>query len=88
MTYSVIYKTSVIKYLGKIDPQMSLRIMRWIEENLAGCKDPRSMGKALHGNRAGTWRYRVGEYRVIAEIKDTELIITVIEVGPRKNIYK
>jgi len=45
------------------------------------------MGKALHGNRAGTWRYRVGEYRVLAEIKDKELIITVIEVGSRKNIY-
>jgi len=61
--------------------------MSWIEENLAGCKDPRRIGKALHGDRAGTWRYRVGEYRVIAEIKDKELIITVIGIGSRKNIY-
>ncbi|MCL2607408.1 MAG: type II toxin-antitoxin system RelE/ParE family toxin [Methanomassiliicoccaceae archaeon] len=58
-----------------MDPHISLRIMSWIEENLAGCEDPISMGKALHGTHAGTWRYRIGDYRVIAEIKDKELII-------------
>ncbi|MCL2607192.1 MAG: type II toxin-antitoxin system mRNA interferase toxin, RelE/StbE family [Methanomassiliicoccaceae archaeon] len=43
--------------------------------------------RALRGKYAGTWRYRIGEYRVIAEIKDKELIIIVIDIGSRKNIY-
>jgi len=53
--------------------------MTWIEKNLAGCEDPRRIGKALNGKYAGAWRYRIGEYRVIAEIRDKELVITVID---------
>ena len=88
MTYNVIIERSALKYLGKLDPAVRERIMFWIKENLEGCKDPRSIGKALSGKYAGAWRYSIGEYRVIAEIKDKELIVIVIDVGPRKNIYR
>jgi len=88
MTYKVIIERSALKYLGKLDPAVRKRIMLWIKENLEGCEDPRSIGKALSGKFEGAWRYRIGEYRVIAEIRDKELIIIVIEIGPRKNIYK
>jgi len=87
MSYDVIYNKSVQKYLEKMDTQVSLRITTWIEKNLAGCEDPRSVGKALRGKYTGAWRYRIGEYRVIVDIKDKELIIIVIDIGSRKNIY-
>ncbi|MCL2712796.1 MAG: type II toxin-antitoxin system RelE/ParE family toxin [Methanomassiliicoccaceae archaeon] len=88
MTYNVTIERSVLKYLGKLEPAVRERIMLWIKENLEGCKDPRSTGKAMHGKYEGAWRYRIGEYRVIAEIRDKELIVIVIDIGPRKNIYK
>ena len=87
MTYRVAFKKSALKYLENLDPHTSERIMSWIKENLAGCEDPRRIGKSLSGRHAGKWRYRVGEYRIIAEIRDKELIIAVVDVGPRKNVY-
>jgi mRNA interferase RelE/StbE len=50
--------------------------------------NPRLSGKALQGDLKGLWRYRVGNYRLIAQIKDNELIILVIEIGHRKEVYK
>jgi mRNA interferase RelE/StbE len=50
--------------------------------------NPRLTGKALQGDLKGLWRYRVGDYRLIAQIKDAELLILVIELGHRKGIYK
>lgn len=62
--------------------------MGWIEKNLVGCPDPRVHGKPLSSNRAGEWRYRVGDYRIIADIKDQELIILVIAIGHRRDVYE
>jgi mRNA interferase RelE/StbE len=71
-----------------MDKQISERITDWIEKNLNGCNDPRKYGKALAGNLKGLWRYRIGDYRIIAEIQDDKLIIDIIETGPRKKIYE
>ena len=63
-------------------------IYAWIDKNLQGCTDPRQHGKALTANRVGQWRYRIGDYRLICEIKDSEIIILVLEVGHRREIYE
>ena len=60
----------------------------WIEKNLEGTSDPRKRGKGLSPDKKGIWRYRVGNYRIHANIRDDELIILVIEFGHRKDIYK
>ncbi|WP_083505612.1 type II toxin-antitoxin system RelE family toxin [Gemelliphila asaccharolytica] len=59
-----------------------------MDKNLQNCINPREKGKALSYNRIGQWRYRIGNYRLICEIKDKELIILALEFGHRKNIYK
>ncbi len=64
------------------------RINGWLRKNLEGCENPRAHGKALTGNRSGYWRYRIGDYRVIADIQDDKILILVIEVGHRKKIYE
>lgn len=86
--YTVRFLPSVEKELKKYDKYTRRILLEWIEKNLQNCEDPRIHGKALSANRVGQWRYRVGDYRIIAVIEDNELIILVIAIGHRSNIYK
>ena len=88
MQYRVELTDRVIKQLKKLDKHMSALIIGWIEKNLDGCENPRMHGKGLTANRTGQWRYRIGNYRLICEIKDEEVLILVLEVGHRREIYK
>lgn len=87
MQYRVELTDRVIKQLKKLDKHTSALIIGWIEKNLDGCENPRVHGKGLTANRTGQWRYRIGNYRLICEIKDEEVIILVLEVGHRREIY-
>ena len=87
MQYRLELTDRVIKQLKKLDKHMSALIIGWIEKNLDGCENPRVHGKGLTANRTGQWRYRIGNYRLICEIKDEEVLILVLEVGHRREIY-
>lgn len=86
--YRVDYTPKAIKNLRKLDKYTRKLIYSWIDKNLANCENPRVHGKALVENRVGQWRYRVGDYRLICEIKDEEVVVLVVEIGHRKNIYE
>lgn len=86
--YSVEYSSAASKALLKMDRSVSRMIYAWVNKNLVGTSDARAHGKALAGNLAGLWRYRVGNYRLIAEIRDDRLIILMLEVGHRSEIYQ
>ena len=88
MKYSVSYMPRVIKVLEKMDKFTRRIIIGWIDKNLVNCEDPRIHGKPLTANRVGQWRYRVGDYRIIAEIRDNELIILLIGIGHRREVYE
>ncbi len=88
MKYTVDYDKKAYKQLRKMDTSESEKIYDWIDENLEGCENPRAYGKPLKGNRKGYWRYRVGDYRIIADIQDNKVLILVTEVGHRREIYK
>ena len=87
MTYKVEYTEQAIKELKKIDKHTQFFILAWIEKNLVDCENPRQHGKGLTANRSGQWRYRVGDYRIIAEIEDDKVIILVLTVGHRREVY-
>ena len=87
MKYSVEYLPQAVKTLEKMDKYTKRILIEWIEKNLVGCSDPRTHGKALTANRVGQWRYRVGDYRIIAKIQDGRLIILIIAIGHRREIY-
>ena len=87
MKYQVEYLPQVYKTLEKMDKYTQRIIIEWIEKNLVDCENPRIHGKPLAANRAGQWRYRIGDYRIIAKIEDNKLIILVIAIGHRRNIY-
>lgn len=84
----VSFTESALKSIKKFDKYTQRIILEWVEKNLEGCSDPRTQGKLLTANKKGQWRYRVGDYRIIAEIQDQKLIILVITIGHRRDIYK
>lgn len=86
--YRVEWALRAQKQMKKMDPTTAGLILRWVHKNLDGCDDPRRHGKSLTANRAGQWRYRIGDYRLIAEIEDTKIVILILEVGHRKEIYE
>lgn len=88
MKYEVLYTKKAIKQLAKIDVNQKNIILAWIEKNLVGVDNPKIHGKALKGNLKDYWRYRVGDYRIIAEINNDEIQIVVIEIGHRKDVYE
>jgi mRNA interferase RelE/StbE len=88
MKYSVEYTKVAVKQLKKMDKKIAAFILSYIEEKLLDCDNPRVFGKALQGNLNNKWRYRVGDYRILAKIEDEKVVITVVEVGHRKDIYK
>ena len=87
MKYEVNYTAQVLKTLEKMDKFTKRILVDWIEKNLVGCENPRIHGKPLSSNRVGQWRYRVGDYRIIAKIEDDKLIILVITIGHRREVY-
>ena len=88
MTYRVEYTKAAVKQFKKMDRQIAALILSYIEEKLVDCDTPRAYGKALQGSLNDKWRYRVGDYRILAKIEDTKVIIIVVEVGHRKDIYR
>lgn len=87
MKYKVVFTKLAKKQLKKLDKHIAALIIGWIEKNLQDCENPRIHGKSLIANKAGQWRYRIGEYRLICDILDNEITILVLEVGHRKSIY-
>jgi mRNA interferase RelE/StbE len=77
------------KELGKLDRQVALRITRFLRERVAVLKNPRSIGEALTGSTLGSyWKYRVGDYRIIAEIQDAKICVQVVRIGNRREVYR
>jgi mRNA interferase RelE/StbE len=79
---------SAEKSLSKLDRTAAKRITTFLRERIASADDPKSSGKALAGQLAGLWRYRVGDYRLICEIEDGRLLILVVTIGHRSDIYR
>jgi mRNA interferase RelE/StbE len=76
-----------LKELKKLDKSTQKEILAYLDKRIAGKADPRRFGKALHANLAGIWRYRVGDHRILCQIRDGELLVLVISVGHRRNVY-
>jgi mRNA interferase RelE/StbE len=74
------------KRLRKLDRQVAKRLVAVIEE-IAALDDPRQRGKALTGRFAGLWRYRVGDWRIIARFEYDQLIIIVVDTPHRSEAY-
>ncbi len=89
MAWRVELDPAAVRDLGKLDQQASRRILAFLHGCVATLEDPRSIGEALKGSRQGEfWKYRVGDYRIIARIEDDALCILVVSVGGRDKVYR
>ena len=87
MTYRIETTARFDREFRKLDRYTQRMLKAWIEKHLIGCEDPRAFGKGLAANRSGQWRYRVGDYRIIAEIEDDRIVILFLSVGHRREVY-
>ena len=77
------------KQFGDLDGQIRKRIAKFLFERVAKLDDPRAVGQALKGSELGEfWKYRVGDYRIIAAIEDGALRVLVVKIGNRKEVYR
>lgn len=89
MAWIIKYTETAQRQLKKLDKSIALRVLDFMDERVATLADPRSHGKNLVGPKIGSyWRYRVGDVRVICDIQDQQLLILVIEMGHRKEVYR
>jgi mRNA interferase RelE/StbE len=75
--------------LDNVDRQHANRILKFLHERVSKLEDPRAIGKALKGSKFGEyWNYRVGDYRIISKIQDDRLLILVVRIGHRREVYR
>ena len=89
MAWKVELSLQADRELSKLDPKHARRILKFVFERVASSDDPRSIGQALHGSCLGEfWKYRVGDYRLISKIEDDRLLVLVLRIGHRREIYR
>jgi mRNA interferase RelE/StbE len=88
LAWQIEFTPEAEKQLSKIDRQSAKRIINFLSERIAPVEDPRTAGKALKGVLREFWRYRVGNYRIICKIEDDRLLILVVRVAHRSEVYR
>lgn len=88
MTWNIEWDDRARKELRKLDSYIQKEILSYLRTRILGSNNPRVFGQNLTGNKAGLWRYRVGNYRIISRIEDDTLVVLVLSVGHRKEIYE
>ena len=89
MAWRIEFDRAAKRELDKLGHEPAKRIAQFLHQRLANLDDPRSIGDALKGSKLGDlWKYRVGDYRIIADIQDGVLCILVVRVGNRREVYR
>jgi len=89
MAYSVELALGVDRELDNLDVPIRKRILKFLNDRVAKLQNPRSIGQALRGSRLGEfWKYRVGDYWLICKIEDDRLLVLVLRLGHRREIYR
>lgn len=89
MAWRIEFDPAASRELDKLDPQAARRILKFLSERVAPSSNPRSLGEALKGSKLGEfWKYRIGDYRIIASIEDRRLLILIIRIGNRRDVYR
>lgn len=89
MAWRIEFSEGAKKSLGRLDRQVASRIVRFLSERVAALDDPRSIGEALTGSTLGEfWKYRVGDWRLVCSIQDDKVVVYVLKIGNRREVYK
>jgi mRNA interferase RelE/StbE len=88
LAWAIEFVPEAAKELRKLGRNEAARIVRTLEERIAPLEDPRTLGAPLTGEHAGYWRWRIGDYRVVARIEDVRVLILIVRVGHRREVYR
>ena len=88
MAWNVEFNETAKRQLAKLDKQWQAAILDHLEDRVAALDNPRHCGKPLVGDKKGLWRYRVGDYRILCDLRDEELIVLVVTIGHRGQVYR
>lgn len=89
MVWRIEFDPRAVKELALFDRPIQQRLVRVLRERISTLDDPQSIGEALRGEELGRfWKYRIGAYRVICDIRDEDIVILVIRIGDRKEVYE
>jgi mRNA interferase RelE/StbE len=88
MAWRIEFDPAAVKELEKLDKTVERRIVKFLRDRVANLEDPRQIGGSLQGTRSGLWKYRVGDYRVICSLEHDRLVVLVLQVGHRREVYK
>lgn len=86
--WKVVFEKNAAKELKRLDKQHAKRILTFLFERIAGTEDPKKYGEALQHDLSGLWRYRIGDYRVICDIRENILTVYVVRIGHRRKVYR
>lgn len=88
MPWTYRFDERALKELRRLDRQIQKEIITYFDKRVAGLSDPRRFGKALTGSLSGLWRFRVRDYRIVCRIENREMVVLVLAVGHRKDVYR
>ena len=89
MAWQIEFDPDALKDLRKIDKQIQIRLVGFLRSRVGALDDPRSNGEALSGQRLGSyWKYRVGDWRIICDIQDGRIVVRVLRIGNRRDVYR
>ena len=88
MAWKIDFDPAALKELAKLDKPVERRILKFLRERVGKLDDPRQIGTRLQGSLSGFWKYRVGDYRVICSLEHDRLVVLVLRIGHRREIYK
>ena len=88
MAWTIEYTNTARRNLKRLDKQTAQRIIDYMFTRIATADNPRQQGKPLTGSRSGSWRYRVGDYRIVCKILDNRICVLVLDIGHRSDVYR
>ena len=88
MSWTIRYLKSLRKTINKLDYESRHRIYNSLEKRKKTLDNPRQLGKPLKGRLANFWRYRIGDYRIVCELREEELVVLVVRIGHRSKVYR
>ena len=89
MVWQIEFDPDVLKELRKLDKPVQIRLVGFLRTRISELDNPRDLGEALSGQRLGSyWKYRVGDWRIICDIQDQRIVVRVLRVGNRREIYR
>jgi len=89
LAWTIEFTDAALRQLEALDNTVAIRISKFLQQRVAPLQNPRSIGQPLKGERFGEfWKYRVGDYRLVAKIQDDRLVIVILRVGHRREIYR